>query len=171
MKKKFVYLIILLLAIIWQTSISPVVSGGAVMGNTVLMAVLAWSILDGFYAFIGWAVLTGILYDLAAYSTVGEHVLIFLVVIYFVSFFSRYLSLEVKGTGLLLMFAFVIVATLLSRLIISLVAILDIQTIQGYRRSFGPMSSLALQIVYNEFLFFFWFYVLRKIKKFFAIES
>jgi len=171
MNKKFLYLVILLAAIIWQTSIAPVVSNSGPAGDAVLMAVLAWSILDGFYSFIGWAVVAGILYDLAAYSPVGEHVLIFLAVVYFVSFFSRRLSLEFKGVGLALFFTFVIAITLFSHGVINLIAAWDMQTLQGYMKSFSPLSSLALQVVYNELLFFFWLFALRKIKKFFKIET
>ena len=87
MKKKLVYLFILIIAIIIQTSVMPVILNSSTTGDAVLMIVLAWSVLDGFSAFIGWAIVAGILYDLAAYSPIGEHAIIFLAVVYFVSFF------------------------------------------------------------------------------------
>jgi rod shape-determining protein MreD len=169
MKKKFVYSIILLIAIIVQTSVLPVISNQNILGDAVLMAVLAWSVLDGFYAFIGWAIAAGILYDLAAYSPVGEHVLIFLAVVYFVSFFSRRLSLELKGIGLALLFMFVIVAMFISKSVISLITAWEMQTLNDYWTTFGSLRFIAIQIVYNEILFFIWFVLLRKVKKFFEL--
>lgn len=171
MKKKIVYIIILLVAIMLQTSFLPVVSNAFILGDAVLMLVLAWSVLDGFSAFMGWAVVTGILYDLATYSPVGEHVLIFLVVVYMVSFFSKRLSLDLKGTGLILLFIFVIVATFFSEIIIAFFAVRDMQTFGEYWRKFGGPGSVALKIVYNKILFFIFFLALKKIKKFFKIEA
>jgi rod shape-determining protein MreD len=171
MKKKIVYVIILLVAVIAQTSILPAVSTTNATGDAVLMAVLAWAVLDGFSAFIGWAVVAGILYDLAAYSPVGEHALIFSVVVYFVSFFSRRLSFEFRTVGIILFFVLVIVATLLSRGISVLIVSLDMQTFNGYWKMLGSPGTIALEMIYNNILFLFWFVLLRKTKKFFGIEQ
>lgn len=169
MKKKFVYIVISLVAIIAQTSIMPAVLQTNAAADVVLTAVLAWSVLDGFFAFISWAIAIGILYDLVTYSPVGVHVLIFLAVVYFVSFFSRRLSLELKGFGLFLFLIFVVVATLVSQGVIALATAWDMQTFHGYWKSFGSLKSVALGIAYNEILFFIWFILLKKIKKFFEI--
>lgn len=171
MKKRFLYLLILIVAIIIQTSVLPVVSSPNTAGDIVLMVILALSVLDGFSAFIIWAIIAGILYDLASYSTIGEHAIIFLLVIYFVSFFSRRLSLEIKGIGRVLFFAFVIVATLLSRSITTLMAAWDMQTFHGYWQMFGNFKSITLQIVYNGIFFPISFFLLKKIKEFFKLEN
>lgn len=170
MKKKIVYALVLLFAVILQTSVLPVFLGGPALGDAVLMIVLAWTIIDGFNSFIAWAIVAGIFYDLAAYSPVGEHVLIFLIVIYFVSFFSRRLSLDLKGVGLVLFFIFVIAATVFSEIIIALISAQEMQTLHEYWKKFGDPSSVALKIICNELLFFGWFVLLKKIKKFFKIE-
>jgi hypothetical protein len=52
MKKKLVYLFILIAVIIIQTSVMPVILSSNNVGDIVLMAVLVFSILDGFSAFI-----------------------------------------------------------------------------------------------------------------------
>jgi rod shape-determining protein MreD len=171
MKKRLVYIFILLVTLIWQTSIAPVIFTGHAIGDAVLMAVLAWSILDGFYAFFGWSIIAGIFYDLMTYAIIGEHVLIFLAVVYFVSFFSRRLTLEFKGIGFLLFFVFVVAATLLSHVIKNSFVLLDIQTIHSYIDLFGPIKLLILQVIYNEILFFFWLFLLKKIKNFFNIRN
>lgn len=171
MRKKLVYIFILISAIVIQTSILPVVSGSRVAGDVVLMAILAWSIIDGFFAFVGWAIIAGILYDLSAYSPVGEHSIIFLLVVYFVSFFSRRLSIELRGIGWLLFFIFVIVATLISRSVIALAEVWNNQTFHGYWYIFGDLKSIIIQIICNSILFFVLFFLLKKIKEFFKLEK
>jgi rod shape-determining protein MreD len=171
MKKKFVYSLILIVAIIIQTSVLPIISSPNIAGDIVLMVILALSVLDGFFAFMGWAIIAGILYDLAAYSPIGEHAIIFLLVVYFVSFFSRRMSLEIKGIGKVLFFVFVIVATFFSRSIIALMAAWDMQTLHGYWQIFGSLKSITFQIICNEILFFLLFLLLKRIKEFFKLEK
>jgi rod shape-determining protein MreD len=169
MKKRIVYIIILLIAVLAQVSILPAISTTNAVGDAALMAVLAWSVLDGFSSFIGWAILAGIFYDLAAYSPMGEHVLIFSVIVYSGSFFSRRLSFELKAVGLFLFFALVVAATLLSRGIGALIVAADAQTLAGYWKNFGGLGTVVREIIYNEILFSLWFVMLRKTKKFFEI--
>lgn len=170
MKKKFIYIIIILVAIIVQTSVFPAILNINAAGDAVLMAILACSVIDGFSAFLGWAITAGILYDLAAHATVGEHVIIFLPVVYFVSFFSRRFPTDLKGIGLILFIMFVVVATLFSRGIFALITAWNLQTLQGYWKTFGSFYFITISVIYNEILFFAWFVVLKKIKKFFEIR-
>ena len=87
MKKKIIYTFILLVSIVIQTSVLTVITKTSVAGDAVAMAVLVFSVVDGFFAFLGWAIFAGILYDLACYSPIGTHVIIFLCIVYFTSFF------------------------------------------------------------------------------------
>lgn len=171
MKKKFVYSIILLVIIIFQISVLPVIEPTEVVPDILLMTILAWSILDGFSAFLSWAIFAGILYDLAAYAPLGVNVLIFLLVAYSVSFFSRRLTVELKGMGILFFAAFVIEATLLFRFIFALSLAWEIQTLHNFWKTFGSFGAIALRIFYNEIAFFILFAAIRKIKKFFDIEN
>ena len=171
MKKKFVYLLILMIAIIIQTSVLPVILSPNITGDIVLMTVLVLSILDGFSVFMSWAIIAGILYDLASYSKIGEHAIIFLLVVYFVSFFSRRLSLDVKGVGRLLFLVFIIVATFFSRSIVALMTVWNMQTLHGYWQAFGSLKSIIIQIIYNGIFFFLLFFLLKKIKEFFKLEK
>ena len=170
MKKKIVYGLILFCAIILQTSVLPLVSPIYAVGDILLMLILAGSILDGFFAFFWWAIFAGIVYDLVSYTAVGVHALIFLLVVYFVSFFSRRFSVELKGVGLVLFVIFVIVATLVSRGVVDLLTVWDLQTLNSYFKEFGSLKIISVQILYNIFLFFFCFVLLKKAKKFFAID-
>src|SRR6266704_2969631 len=99
MKKKFIYCLIFFCGIILQTSVLPLISPTNITGDIVLMLILVGSIIDGFFSFFWWAVFFGVIYDIVSYTTVGIHAIIFIFVVYFVSFFSRRFSVELKGVG------------------------------------------------------------------------
>lgn len=170
MKKIFVYCLMLFCAIVLQTSVLPVISPGYIVGDVVLMLVLTGSIIDGFFAFLWWAVFVGIVYDLINYASVGVHALIFLLVVYFVSFFSRRFSVELKGVGMALFVIFIIVATLVSKFVTALSIAWDLQSASGLMNNVGSFRLISLQILYNFVLFIFTFFIFRKTKKFFAID-
>lgn len=171
MKKKSIYFLILVFSTLLQTSVLPVLFGVGSVGDNVLMLILAWSVLDGFASFLGFGILAGIFYDMLSFSTIGTHAIIFLGVIYFVSFFSRRFSVEVRGTGIILLLLFIIVATIFSHAVVVLVMAFEANSLDGYWRSFGTPGSFLLSIAYNIVLFAFWFHFIRKIKKFFLIEA
>ena len=137
MKRKIVYGIILFCAIVLQTSVLPLISPTHVTGDILLMLVLTGAVLDGFFAFLWPAIFAGIIFDLISYTTVGIHSLVFVLVIYFVSFFSRRFSVELKGVGLVQFVIFVAVATFISRVIMALSVAWDLQTRSGYFKEFG----------------------------------
>lgn len=171
MQKKIVYISIFVIAAIIQLSFLPVVATKYAAADVVLMLVLAWSILDGFFAFFSWAIFLGFLYDLISYSAVGTHALIFLIVLYFVSFFSRRFSVELKGAGLVLFLLFVLVATFISNGVIALILAWKMETVHNFWKSFGSPGYLLIQFAYNVVLFFLCFIVIKKAKQFFAIAD
>ena len=128
------------------------------------MLVLAFAVLDEFSLVLSWAIIAGIFYDLASYTTLGHHVIIFLFLIYLVSFFSRRLSVEVKGSGILLLLFFVIIATLISKSLFILFLSLSGQVVNFFQ-VFGSFKYLIFQIGCNAGLFFVWFSIVRKFKK------
>lgn len=170
MKKKILYCLVLFCLIVLQTSVLPIASPIYATGDVLLMFILAGAILDGFFSFLWWAVFAGIVYDFVSYTAVGVHALVFLLVVYFVSFFSRRISVELKGVGLVLFMIFVIVATLVSRAIVVLLIDWDLQTLSMHLKEFGDLKIIGIQILYNMLLFLLCFAVLKKMKKFFAID-
>lgn len=157
-------------AIVLQTSVAPLFFSTHVRVDLILLFILAGAIIDGFAGFLWWAIFAGIIFDLLTYTTVGVHALIFLLVVYFVSFFSRRFSVEIKGVGLILFALFVIVATLLSRAVMALMATWEMPTPQGYFTEFGSLKIVSIQILYNMLLFPLAFVIFKKTKKFFTID-
>lgn len=170
MNKKLVYISIFILICFVQLSFLPVLSGSGVAVDALLMAILAWSVIDGYYSFFNWAIFFGFLYDLASYATVGTHALIFLFVLYFVSFFSRRLSIDLRGIGIVLFLLSIFVATFLSNSIIAGVAAWKIQSLHGYWQSFGGFKASLISLTLNTAFFFLMFYFIRRTKAFFAIN-
>ena len=170
MKKKFVYCLLLFCAFIFQVSVLPLFSPLFAMGDLLLMFVLAGAIIDGFFEFLWWAIFAGVIYDLISYTSIGVHALIFLSVVYFVSFFSRRFSVELRGFGLFLFLLFVVFATVVSRLIIALSVAWDLHDMGVVGSNFGNFHILIIQILFNIVLFFLSFIMLKRTKSFFAID-
>jgi rod shape-determining protein MreD len=171
MKKKFLYLLVIFIALILQTATVAVFFGERNAVDLVLMLALAWAIIDGFGAFFFWAIAIGILYDLAAFTPVGVHVLIFLAVIYMVSFFSRRLSIDHKGTGAGIIFVFIIVATFISQGILGILSHADFLTVKEFFKIFVSIKWFAVQIFFNSVFFILAFILVNWVKKYFAINN
>ena len=155
--------------VVLQTSFLPIIFPGHVWGDIVLMLILAGSVVDGFMAFLWWAVFAGIIYDLATYTVVGMHALIFLLVVYFVSFFSRRFSVELRGIGIAFFLAFVLAATIISRFVMNFFIFMGQEKFNGHFNLFSPVGPLSLEIFFNIILFFTCFIVFKRVKFFFTI--
>lgn len=164
MKKKIIYVGIILFSILIQTSFLPIFSSGQAPGDAVLSLILALAVLEGFSSILVWTIVAGVLYDFLSYSLIGQHAMIFLLVIYGVSFFSRRLSVDVKGTGLLLLFLFVVAATLVSKILLAYFVVLGDRQADFFQ-IFGNLGLAVFQVGFNIILFAFWFNIVKKIKK------
>ncbi|MEI8344180.1 MAG: rod shape-determining protein MreD [Candidatus Moraniibacteriota bacterium] len=165
MNKKIIYGGLILLAIFFQLSFLPIFVGSKLLGDAVLMLVLALAVIDGFGLTLGWSVVAGALYDFASYATFGQHVIIFLLAVYVVSFFSRRLSVEVRGTGLLMFFLFIIIVTIISDAMLVAFFVFGGKSVRLFFQVFGNFGLVTFQVMCNSLLFFLWFNIIKKIKK------
>jgi rod shape-determining protein MreD len=170
MKKKFLYLLVIVVALIIQTSVVPLAASGRSALDAVLMLVLAWSIIDGFNAFLPWAIMAGILYDIIAFTPIGIHVLIFLFVVYMVSFFSKRMSVEAKGTGFVIIILFVVVSIFISQSVNGIASYGRLPSVGEFWSIFISIKWFLFQVVYDCFVFAIWFIFLRWMKKYFSLE-
>lgn len=166
MKKKIIYLLLLFLVIILQTSFFPLIMPVHVMPDAVLMLILVGAVFDGFQEFFWWAIIAGVIYDLVTYNIIGLHSLVFLLVVYFVSFFSRRFSVELRGVGLALFLFFITVSSFISHFITAAVQFFSNDRSVAYLKSFLMPQAIGVEIICNVFLFFILFVFLRKIKSF-----
>ena len=170
MKKRIIYFLIIFVALILQVSAVPIFFGQKFFPELVLMLMLAWTIRDGFADFLPWIVVAGILYDLLAYEPIGLHVIIFALSAYMVTFFSRRFSLQIRGVGMILLFAFVFVAMLFSRLFVLTFdffenkSSLDFLNVVWRQLKFDPWIFFV-----NIALFMFCLWLIRRVKKYFYL--
>lgn len=171
MKKFFIYFPIIFFATILQVSAIPVIFRGW-LPDLVLSMVLAWALIDGFEKFFFWAVFSGILYDLLAFSNVGISVIVFSLATYAVSFFSRRFSTEMRGVGSFLSIFFVFSATIGAKAISSF-AWLE----KGFAEK-GPWKGLmffgeglAGAFIWNLVFFFAFFYFLNRLEDRFLLRQ
>lgn len=170
MRKKIAYCIIFTSALILQLSVIPVVFDGRHIPDLVLMLILAWSVVDGFFAFLTWAIFFGLYYDLVSYFPAGTHALIFLSVLYFVSFFSRRLTMDFRGIGALLFLIYVVVATVVSHFVIALTLSWKIDDAHNFWKVFGSFNGASLEIIYNAGIFLICLIIIKRVKQFYAID-
>ncbi|HBP00621.1 MAG TPA: rod shape-determining protein MreD [Candidatus Moranbacteria bacterium] len=171
MKKFSIYSIIIFCATVLQASSVPALSGSAWLPDVVLMLVLAWTLLDGFDSLLPWAVFAGILYDLATFSPLGSHVIIFALVAYGVSFFSKRFSADARGGGIFLMVFFVISSTLGSRWLLSFHG----AGFDFFRRDFSDLWNFSKMFFFASFcnllIFAILFLFVGKVEKFFYLKK
>ena len=170
MKKKFFYIIMILLALVLQTTAVVPAVGQRNGLDIILMLVLAWSIIDGFNGFLSWAIFIGILYDMLSSSPVGLHVLIFLAVIYMVSFFSKRLSIDVQGTGLIIIILFVFGSVFFSQAVLGMVGQGGFISIRQFLGMFVSLKWFLLQLAYNLIAFSACFVSIKWMKRYFALD-
>jgi rod shape-determining protein MreD len=165
-EKILAYGLLFLLAIAAQKSLMPIMFGGQPLPDSVLMLVLALAITDGFERFWPWAVFAGLLYDLESATALGLHALIFILVTYFVSFFSRRFLVDMRSMGVAMLAFFIAAAALLSHLMVA--AWMGWQANKGGRNfigSFGGWRDLLWAIAYDALIFIFLFFIAKKLKK------
>ncbi|EKE16431.1 MAG: hypothetical protein ACD_11C00017G0021 [uncultured bacterium] len=167
MKKFFVYFAIMLVSLSIQTSAVPLFFSFGHMPDFVLMLVLAWAIIDGFNLFFWWAVFLGILYDLISFSFVGSYAIIFILLVYGVSFLSKRFRVEMNASGMVVIYFLVLLSTIGEKIMLIFYNF-GIAGIGSEFSNFFPLiKSLTIISMYNFIFFFFWFFVIKKIKKYF----
>lgn len=169
MSKKIIYIGIIFLAIVAQTTFFPIFFS-RITPDVVLMLILAWTILDGFNNFFLWSILAGLFYDLASMSVIGTHIIVFLFVVYFVSFFSNRFQVGMKGLGVIIIALMIGLSTLVSNAVFVLVEITNVEKI-SIIGSIKFIVHIILEFVYNGILFVFVYAFLKKIKKTFFLGN
>lgn len=170
MRKFLIYFPIIFLAIVLQSTFVPVVFENPWLPDIVLMMVLVWALIDGFEGFLPWAVFIGILYDLSLSVPVGTSAIVFSLVAYGVGFFSRRISVEMRGVGFLLSLFFILSSTVGAKIIISFFWIKEFFLRDGLVGAVFLGKILAVAFFWNTAFFFGWFFAINKLEEFFYFK-
>jgi len=164
MKKRKIcaYLALILGLIMVQKSLIPILFGQQPMPDIVLMFVLALAIIDGFNDFLPWALFAGLAYDMASHLAIGLHALIFVIIVYCVSFFSRRFLVDMRSTGAAILLLFVVLATIISHLFIAAWIGWDSHNAQNFASALGNSWDIGSEVLYNALVFAVLFAAARK---------
>lgn len=162
MKKFLSALAIILLLVIFQTSLLAPWFGDYFYPDLLLVFVVSVVAIFGFQSTWSWIVLGGLIMDLFAYSRIGTHVIIFMLSAYAISFVSRRFSIGDRGLGLGLI---VVLMPFISLLGFWGVPFLNGISPVGKMFSANSFYSVSLITLENLLLFFIFYPTLLKLKK------
>jgi rod shape-determining protein MreD len=167
MKKNFFIFLIIILAVIFQTSILPLCFSEKNIPDFVLTAMVSVVAVFGFQSTWIWVIISGIVLDLFSFSAPGLNVFSFMFFSYATSFFSRRLILGEKAGGILVGTIFVSLMTFFHNFWIQLAnAGFKFQKIWIIKVFF--LESVGWKIILNLILFFFCILFFKKIKNKFS---
>jgi rod shape-determining protein MreD len=165
-KNKLIYGVVIFFAIIMQKSFLPIIFGENYYFDFVLMLVLAWSVHDGFFEFLPWAIIAGCLYDFFFYFSIGLHAILFSAVVYLVSFFSKRFSSDLRSSGVFLVIFFIVVTTIASNFFDIIVVNESQNVLNNFQEKFLKNYAIFYEIIINGILFAICYLAIRKIKRF-----
>lgn len=139
--------------------------GGHVV-DFVLMGVISWVIISGFEKVWPYVVVMGVAIDLLAFDRVGENVILFILVAYFVSFISRRVLIEGKGWSLLLITFIIIGATFFSNIYFSVILFWKIDGATFFSSGWATFfQSILGEAVWNIVFFYPAYWIVSRIEK------
>jgi rod shape-determining protein MreD len=162
MKKFLLIWSVILLLIIFQTSLLAPWFADYFYPDLILIAVISAVVVFGFQAVWIWVVVAGATMDVLAYSRIGTHVIIFSLVAYAVSFISRRFSVGDRGVGIVLIVVLMPAITALDRWGMPL---LDGASSAGGLFTLGSFFAIGITALENIILFFAFYPILLRIKK------
>ncbi|MFA5777700.1 MAG: rod shape-determining protein MreD [Parcubacteria group bacterium] len=164
MKKNIFILLIIILTVIFQTSVIPLCFSERNIPDFVLIEMVSAVAVFGFQLTWIWVIIAGIILDLFSFSALGFNVFPFIFFSYATSFFSRRLILGEKIGGILVGTIFVFLMTFLNNFWIQLIgAGFKFQKIQEINGFF--LESTGWKMILNLILFFLCILFFKRIKK------
>lgn len=164
MKKIFFIFLIILLAVIFQTSILPLCFSARNIPDVVLILTISAVAVFGFQAVWVWAIISGFILDIFSFSKIGINIFSFAIFSYCVSFFSRRTILGEKNGGILIGAVFILIATFLHNAWIQISDMnFNLQEAWGAKLVFW--DSVGWKIILNLASFFIFILILKKIKR------
>jgi rod shape-determining protein MreD len=163
MKKRLFIFLIIILAVIFQSSIFPLCFSLRNIPDLVLVLLISGVAVLGFRSIWIWIIISGIILDLFSFRTVGINVVSFIIFSYAVSFFSRRLILGEKIGGILVSGIFVVFMTFFNNFWIQSANLnFELSKIWKTPAFFG--WDIGFKMILNVILFFIFILLFKKIK-------
>jgi rod shape-determining protein MreD len=114
MKKIFLILAIIILAVILETSVLPVCFSGGSIPDLTLVLLVAGVAVFGFQSVWIWGIIAGFILDIFSFRKIGISIFSFVIFSYSISFFSRRLVFGEKTGGIFASTSFVVLMTIVN---------------------------------------------------------
>lgn len=112
MKRIFLILAVIILAVIFETSVFPLFFSRTNVPDLILIFLVSGVAVFGFQSVWIWGIIAGFILDLFSFRKIGVSILSFTIFSYSMSFFSRRIVLGEKIGGILLSSLFIILMTI-----------------------------------------------------------
>lgn len=160
MEKRIIRTIIIILAVLIQTSFLAVVFPQYAVPSVILALVISWTIISGFQQILFWVILLGFFLDIFSFQAVGTNIIILAIISYFISFFSRRFLVEHKGWGALTVVFLVAISTAFY-FFINLIMSSPASILTGVF-----LKNVLIQIIINPILLAVIYFPLKKMEEF-----
>lgn len=164
MKKIFLILAIIILAVILETSVLPVCFSSGNVPDLVLVFLVSSVAVFGFQAVWIWGIIAGFILDIFSFRKVGTSIFSFAIFSYSMSFFSRRLVFGEKIDGIFSSSIFVVFMTIFNNIWINFASfgfkfekMLNIETLISWQ--------IIWKLILNLILFYLLVGLLRKQKR------
>jgi len=165
MKKFLLIWSIILLAVIFQTSLLAPWFADYFYPDLMLVFVILAVVNFGFHGTWIWAVLAGFTMDIFAYSIPGTHVIIFSLAAYAVSFISWRFSVADKGLGIIFI---IILMPAITALDFWGVPMLQNTSLENRILTLQSLYSIGVVALENIILFFVFYPLFLRLKKYYS---
>lgn len=172
MFRKVAIFLIILAAVSSQVSIFPNFSLFETVPDIVLVAVIIWTVQEGFEKALPRTILSGIILDMFSFWPIGFNVISFVAVSFLIDFLSRRFLISLRAWRILVMSIFVIIGTVAYYFIISS---LSFMTETFFQKSpvlvLGEFISFKgiVKLFLNGLWFFPFYLLLKKAEKIFSL--
>ncbi|HEX7586320.1 MAG TPA: rod shape-determining protein MreD [Patescibacteria group bacterium] len=171
MYKNILTFFIIFFAVLLQISFFPNLIPSPVFPDVALVIILFWTVERGFEEMWKWAIVAGLLSDLAYFWPVGISVFSFVFVAYAVNSLVKRFSVTQAGFRFVILLAFVILGTFLNNTLVVVALKFSRQEASNLNLLLFNWDIL-LKILYNIAIFFLLYVPLSRLeKKFFSFDS
>lgn len=164
MKKIFLILAIIILAVILETSVLPLLFSGGNIPDLTLVLLVSGVAVFGFQSVWIWGIAAGFILDIFSFRKIGTSIFSFAIFSYSISFFSRRLIFEEKIGGVFSSSVFIVLMTIFNNIWINLASfgfkfekILNVKALISW--------EIIWKSVLNLILFYLFVILLKKQKK------
>lgn len=164
--------LILFLATIVQVSFLPIFFTGRSVPDVTLIIIMVWIARADFNSVLKWAILGGLMADIASFQPVGLNVFSFVAVAFIINSLSKRFLVPQFAWKFFMLIILVLVGTTVNQAIIGFAAGIDGQPSGLFRHIpefFG--QGFFLKLLYNLGVFAILYWPLKKLDKIFAYQN